>query len=135
MSITGQAAHIILYVQDQEAAKDFFATTLDTQPRLHVPGMSEFELQPGVILGLMPETSIVRLLGDALPDPAAARGTPRAELYIVRSDAKECFRRAIAAGAKELSPMLPRDWGHTAAYALAPDAHVIAFATVTEGTE
>ena len=35
---------------------------------------------------------------------------------------------ALAAGAKELSPMGLRSWGHLAAYCLDPDGHVLAFA-------
>ncbi len=62
-------------------------------------------------LGLRPETSIRPLLRDALPDPARARGIPRSEVYLV-------VERALLAGAVELSPLTPRDWGHLAAYSL-----------------
>jgi hypothetical protein len=34
----------------------------------------------------------------------------------------------LTAGAKELSAMAARDWGHAAAYSLDPDGHVLAFA-------
>jgi len=37
--------------------------------------------------------------------------------------------RALAVGARELSPMAPRDWGDLVAYSLDPDGHVLAFAT------
>ena len=86
-------------------------------------------LPGGAVLGLMPDAAIVRLLGAALPDPAAARGTPRAELYLVVPEAAAHHARALAAGARELSPMGPRSWGHVAAYSLDPDGHVLAFAT------
>ncbi|MBI3300130.1 MAG: glyoxalase [Elusimicrobia bacterium] len=122
-------AHLILYVSDQRRSADFYAAVLARRPELDMPGMTEFRLGDGAVLGLMPEAGIKRLLGDALPDPAAGRGVPRAELYLITQDAASCHRRALANGARELSPMLPRDWGHHAAYSMDPDGHVLAFAT------
>lgn len=117
----------ILYVRDQASSRAFYAKTLGVEPRLDVPGMTEFELFPGCVLGLMPEKGIKRLL-PAMPDPENAAGTPRAELYLTVPDPAACHSRALAAGAKELSPLSPRDWGDKAAYSLDPDGHVLAFA-------
>ncbi|MFZ2491743.1 MAG: VOC family protein [Thermoanaerobaculia bacterium] len=127
-------AHFILYVADQARAARFYSSVLAKQPRLDVPGMTEFELTNGAILGLMPEAGIRRLLGDALPDPAGARGTPRAELYLVVDDPARFLDRALAAGATPLSPLIPRDWGHVAGYCLDPDAHVLAFAMADQAS-
>lgn len=129
------AAHFIFYVADQARAARFYAAVLGQAPRLDVPGMTEFDLAGGAVLGLMPEAGIRRLLGDALPDPAAARGQPRAELYLLRDDAPACHARALAAGALELSPMQPRAWGHEVAYGLDPDGHVLALARQPGGGE
>jgi len=118
----------ILYVRDQRRSADFYRAALDTAPRLDVPGMTELALGGGAVLGLMPEAGIRRLLGDALPDPAAAAGVPRAELYLRVDDPGACHQRALAAGARELSPLARRDWGDRAAYCLDPDGHVLAFA-------
>jgi catechol 2,3-dioxygenase-like lactoylglutathione lyase family enzyme len=122
-------AHFIFYVGDQAAATAFWQAVLDCPPALDVPGMTEFALGPQVVLGLMPETGIRTLLGPELPDPASARGVPRAELYLVVDDAAVYHARAQAAGAIELSALTPRSWGDIAAYSLDPDGHVIAFAT------
>lgn len=122
------AAHFILYVADQARSAAFYATVLATEPRLNVPGMSEFRLPGGAILGLMPESGIRKLLGQALPDPSLGRGIPRAELYLLVGDPNAFHHRALACGATELSPLRYRDWGHSAAYALDPDGHVLAFA-------
>lgn len=119
--------HFILYVRDQAASARFYRAVLARAPRLDVPGMTEIELG-GAVLGLMPEAGVKRLLGDALPDPAAARGAPRAELYVLVDDPAAFHARALAHGARELSPLAPRDWGHVAAYSLDPDGHVLAFA-------
>lgn len=123
-------AHLILYVGDQAAAAAFWRAALDREPDLDVPGMTEFEVGPSTVLGLMPEAAIRALLGPALPDPAGAHGAPRAEVYLVRPDAAACHRRALEAGAAELSAMAPRSWGDSAAYSLSPDGHVVAFATL-----
>jgi len=119
--------HFILYVHDQAASAAFFKSVLAIDPTLDVPGMTEFELSEQVTLGLMPEAGVVRLLGSA-HDPARARGAPRAELYLVVQDPAAHHARALAAGAKEVSPLTSRDWGHDAAYSLDLDGHVLAFA-------
>ncbi len=122
-------AHFILYVADQAAATAFWTTVLDHSPTLDVPGMTEFALAEGTVLGLMPEAGIRALLGPALPDPASARGVPRCELYLVVADPGGHHARALAAGARELSPLTQRTWGDEAAYCLDRDGHVVAFAS------
>ncbi|MBI5744793.1 MAG: glyoxalase [Elusimicrobia bacterium] len=119
--------NFILYVADQGKSRDFYAKTLALAPRLDVPGMTEFELAPGCVLGLMPEKGIKRLL-PGLPDPAAGAGIPRAEVYLTVPDPAVFHSRALAAGARELSPLEARGWGDKAAYSLDPDCHVLAFA-------
>ncbi|MEJ5999050.1 VOC family protein [Paucibacter soli] len=121
-------SYFILYVGDQERSHGFYAAALGRDARLHVPGMSEFELPGGAVLGLMPEQGIRRLLGAALPDPARGAGIPRCELYLLVPEPAQWHARALSAGARELSPLSPRDWGHQAAYSLDPDGHVLAFA-------
>ncbi|MGK2860095.1 MAG: GNAT family N-acetyltransferase [Thermoanaerobaculia bacterium] len=121
-------AHFILYVGDQRRSTEFYAGVLATSPQLDVPGMTEFALPGGSILGLMPESGIVSLLGAALPDPQLASGIPRSELYLVVPEALPFIVRAMTIGARLLSPLQRRDWGHSAGYLLDPDGHVLAFA-------
>jgi catechol 2,3-dioxygenase-like lactoylglutathione lyase family enzyme len=119
--------NFILFVRDQRASTDFYRNVLAVEPILDVPGMTEFHLGEGVVLGLMPEKGITRLLDGAV-DPAAAEGVPRAELYLL-VDAPSAYQaRALAAGGKELSPLQDRDWGEAAAYCQDLDGHVLAFA-------
>ena len=124
-------SHFILYVRDQAASSVFYAKVLSIPPTLEVPGMTEFTLPGGAVLGLMPEAGIRRLLGEKLPDPALASGIPRAELYLIVDDPGASHQRALACGARELSSLAPRDWGHQAAYSLDPDGHVLAFAALS----
>jgi catechol 2,3-dioxygenase-like lactoylglutathione lyase family enzyme len=118
----------VLYVAHQGLSTAFYAAVLDREPALNVPGMTEFDLPGGAALGLMPEAGIKRLLGAAIPDPSPANGIPRAELYLRVEDPNAFHARALSAGARELSPLLPRDWGEDVAYSLDPDGHVLAFA-------
>jgi hypothetical protein len=97
-------------------------------PNLNVPGMTQFGLPGGSKLGLMPAAGIKRLLGESLPDPHAAAGVPRAELYLLVDEPSAFLRRAVNAGATLLSSVQPRDWGDSAGYCLDLDGHVLAFA-------
>jgi catechol 2,3-dioxygenase-like lactoylglutathione lyase family enzyme len=121
-------AHFILYVRDQDQSRRLYAAALALEPTLHVPGMTEFALAGGCVLGLMPERGMRRLLGDRLPDPEPGHGIPRAEFYVHVDDPAACHRRALAAGFTELSAPASRDWGDLVAYSLDPDGHVLAFA-------
>ena len=121
-------AHFILYVADHARSAEFYRQVLAMPPALDVPGMTEFRLGDDTVLGLMPAAGIARLLGGALPDPARASGIPRCELYLLVAEPAACHARALAHGARELSPLARRDWGHAVAYSLDPDGHVLAFA-------
>ncbi len=123
-------AHFILYVADQARSAAFYAAVLQRAPRLDVPGMTEFVLSDGAVLGLMPAAGARRLLGDAALDPATASRAPRAELYLLLDDPAAALVRALAAGAAPVSDVTPRDWGHDAGYCLDPDGHVLAVARV-----
>lgn len=124
-SAGARRVHAVLFVGDQERSRTFYERVLGIAPSLHVPGMTEFTLTSGAVLGLMPAAGAARLLG---PDAIAASGSPRGELYLLVDDPAACHARALASGASELSPLAPRDWGHDAAYALDPDGHIVAFA-------
>jgi len=125
---TISGALFILYVADQKRCTDFYRQVLDMEPSLYVPGMTEFALGEGRTLGLMPEKGIKNLLGPELPDPEAAHGVPRSEVYLLVDDPDIFHHRALGCGARELSPLSVRDWGHMAAYSLDPDGHVLVFA-------
>lgn len=125
-------AHFILYVVDQQRSMEFYESVLGTAPRLHVKGMTEFAIGDAV-LGLMPETSVSRLLGVQMADLAAGRSAIRAEVYLLVDEPAECHAKALAAGAREISQLSERDWGHEAAYSFDLDGHVLAFARSLDG--
>jgi len=121
-------AYFILYVSSQARSAAYYREVLGVEPIVDVPGITEFPLGDGVILGVMPIDSAAKLIGG---EPFAAAGTeqsPKAELYLVVDDPEEHHARALACGGRELSPMQHRNWGHLAAYSMDPDGHVLAFA-------
>lgn len=119
-------AHFILYVSDQRSSAKFYETVLG-EPELDVPGMTEFRLSADSVLGIMPEESASRLLGRKLRSSSEIE-EPRAEVYLIVDDPAVYHGRALAAGAREISPLSKRDWGHEAAYSYDPSGHVLAFA-------
>jgi catechol 2,3-dioxygenase-like lactoylglutathione lyase family enzyme len=126
--------HIVLYVGDQRRSTDFYKNVLEIEPSLDVPGMTEFELLNGTIIGLMPEEGIKRLLGEKIEIPRKADNAPRAELYLIADDPQKYFEKALLYGGRELSRLQPRDWGDETAYCSDPDGYIIAFAKKIEST-
>jgi catechol 2,3-dioxygenase-like lactoylglutathione lyase family enzyme len=119
-------SHFILFVADQQRSKAFFQAVLGQPPLLDLPGMTQFALGPGCLLGLMPLATAARLFDRQLE---SVPSFPRNECYLERADAQACLQRARDAGACCLSPFQARNWGHWAGYILDPDGHLIAFAT------
>ena len=115
-------------MRDQAASTAFYEQVLCNAPRVHVPGMTEFTLSSGSILGLMPAVGIARILCGSIPDIANQPSVPRAELYLLVDDVSPYVERAITAGAREVSAVQRRDWGHNAGYFQDPDGHVLAIA-------
>lgn len=119
--------HTILLVSDPAAAKGWLAAALDRQPALDVPGMTEFHLPGGGVIGLMPEAGLSRLVG-ATAAPVPSTAGVRVELYLRVDDPAAAHARSLAAGAREQSGLAPRDWGDEVAYSLGPDGVLLAFA-------
>lgn len=119
----------ILFVRDQKAATDFYRQVLAREPILDVPGMTEFEIARGAVLGLMPEAGVKRLLGAKVGDLESARAGVRSEIYLTVGEPSEFHQRALQAGAQEMSPLQLRNWGDHAAYCRDLDGHLIVFAS------
>jgi predicted lactoylglutathione lyase len=117
----------ILYVKDQKHSTTFYRALLQKDPRLEVPGMTEFIISENIILGLMPEKGIAQIL-TGMPHPETGNGIPRCELYLFVDDPSEHYKRGIEAGAKGISDAQARNWGHNVSYIADPDGHIIAFA-------
>lgn len=123
-----QLIEFILFVADQDKSTTFYSSILQLVPSLYVPGMTEFELQPGVKLGLMPEVGIAKILGPNMVHPKQAQGVPRCELYLKVPNVTAYVERAVSVGAKVISPLQARNWGDTVVYLADMDGHIIALA-------
>ena len=120
--------YLIFYVADQTRSVEFYKAILQIEPIVDEPGMTEFLLRENVILGVMPAAGIVKLHGDAMPDPTQAQGIPRSELYLLVDDPVTYHQRALDAGAQNIKDLATYDWGHEVAYCLDLDGHMLAFA-------
>lgn len=118
----------IIYVADQEKSRSFYEKVFGIGPVLHVPGMTEFQLNDQVLLGIMPEENIYRLLEEKIPHPKEASKIPRCELYLFVEDPDQCLEKLIEAGGIPISEGSIRSWGHYVSYGLDPDGHILAFA-------
>lgn len=118
----------ILYVADQARSREFYQKVLSIKPCLDVPGMTEFDLSDNCKLGLMPEKGIAKILGTSVPNPADGTGIPHCELYLTVEDPQKYCDRALACGARLVSPLALRNWGDQAVYLSDFDGHIIAFA-------
>jgi len=58
------AFEIILYVQNQFLSSEFYQKIFRKKPDLEVPGMTEFIISKNCKIGLMPNSSISKLLGN-----------------------------------------------------------------------
>lgn len=126
--ISIQRIHTILYVEDQEKSTDFYTKILQQKPSLNVPGMTEFELSSEFVLGLIPNRSIVKILGDKTLPPVSGTGIPRCELYLYVNDIEAALKNIHENQIEVISNLQERNWGDMAFYFADPDGHIIAFA-------
>ena len=118
----------ILYVSNQQKSTEFYQRIFRKNADLNVPGMTEFVIAENFMIGLMPNSSISKILADKLPHPELGNGIPRCELYFHVENIELEFRNAIENGAKLISSIENRDWGDKVCYFADLDGHVIAFA-------
>lgn len=128
MSISRDSMMFIIYVKDQDKSKDFYKKVFQQEPVLDIEGISEFTLADNVSFGIMPESGIMRILDDKIPNPAMARGIPRNELYLYVNDIDDYIKRVFDAGGKIISGPKLRNWGKVVAYCMDIDGNILAFA-------
>jgi len=120
----------ILYVANQQLSTQFYEAVLQIKPTLNVPGMTEFTLFENCKLGLMPEDGIAKIISPPTPHPKTGSQIPRCEIYLRVINPQLYVDRALDNGAKNISPIQPRDWGETVGYVVDLDGHVLAFAAI-----
>ncbi len=118
----------ILYVSNQEISSRFYEKILGQKPTLEVPGITEFMLGEKTKLGLMPNTSIAKIISPTMPHPEKGNGIPRCELYLQVENLEAKFQLLKSAGAICIQEIKSMNWGDQVCYFADPDGHVIAFA-------
>lgn len=117
----------ILAVKDLGVARTFYDAAFGWPARVDVPVYVELELPDGRGLGLYQREGFAHNTGQAplvIPD-GEITGT---EIYLHCDDLALTMERLKRAGARELSPRAPRDWGDEAAYYADPDGNVLVVA-------
>lgn len=122
------SVELILYVNNQQKSRDFYAFLLQQDPCLDVPGMTEFLIADNTKLGLIPENGIANILQPIAPHPATGSGIPRCELYLLLKNPDDFINRLKKLNSLLISEFKQRDWGHEVAYFADPDGHIIAIA-------
>lgn len=122
---------IVLYVDDLALAAAFYQEVLQLAPRWTEAGGAIFDLPDGTNLGLRSEVSALRQLGEELPDPRFANGTPRGEVRLDVVGVPAFLARAFDQGARHLSePEIGLD-GRLHASVLDLDGHALVFLELT----
>jgi uncharacterized protein len=120
-------ALIIVAVSDLDRSARFYSDAFGWPRAVETPVYVEFALPAGMRLGVYQREAFGRNTGAVpfAPPPGALAPT---ELYFHPDDVRAQLDRALAAGAKLLSPLGPRAWGDEAAYVADPDGNIVVLA-------
>lgn len=119
----------VLAVDDVDAMVAFYETCFGWPREVHVPGIwAELSSSEHHRVGFYVRRGFASQAGR----PPAARppkeGVTATELYLIVDDLPAAIERLRAAGAPEISPRAPRDWGDETAYFRDPEGNVLAVA-------
>lgn len=123
--------HFIIYVENISKTKVFYELLFNITPIIDEPGMCEYKLPDGSLLGIMPNTSLEKLFGKNFEKQKNKKALPQTELYFLVDDALNFHNRAIQLGASEIRAFSQMDWGENVAYSINHDGHILAFAEKT----
>ena len=118
---------VILAVADLPRALAFYRSSFGWPIDADTPVYVEFRLPAGMRLGLYRRDGFGRNVG-ATPHRVPTGELAATELYLYPADLEATGDRLVAAGARPLSPIAPRDWGDEVAYFADPDGNVLALA-------
>ena len=118
---------VILAVEDVVRAGRFYRAVLGWDAAVEVPVYVELVGRDGARLGLYRADGYARNTGVA-PAAHPPGAITRTELYLRCADPEALIARAVAEGARLLSPLAMRDWGDVAGYVADLDGNVVVFA-------
>lgn len=118
----------ILFVSDLSACARFIDEVFCWPKSVDVPVYVEYDLDPRVRIGIMPQANTRHFLGQDLGSRTFRDECPRAEIYLSFDDVKPVLERLTAKGATCVSPLDERDWGDRVAYYRIFDGYILAVA-------
>jgi predicted enzyme related to lactoylglutathione lyase len=119
---------IILAVSDLARSVEFYSRAFDWRETVNTPAYVEFELRPGLGVGLYQREGFARNVGQ-MPSSVPLEELTSTEIYFRTQDPHKLIAQLEQVGARVLSPMALRDWGDVAAYFADPDGNVIVVAS------
>lgn len=129
-----QARHVltILAVRDLRRAVTFYLEAFGWKQVVDVPVYAELVTDGGMRLGLYDSVGFGRNIGRS-PSLVPETAVGATEIYLHCDDLPGSIDRLVRAGARELSPLVRREWGDDAAYFADPDGNVIVVARPSAG--
>lgn len=122
---------IILAVEELARARAFYTTAFGWPIAVETPVYVEFRCTADLRLGLYQREGFARNVA-AAPTRIPAGGLAPFELYLFSDDLSTSVARLLAAGARLLSPVAPRNWGDLVGYFADPDGNILALAQLRE---
>jgi catechol 2,3-dioxygenase-like lactoylglutathione lyase family enzyme len=119
---------IILAVSDLARSIEFYRGVFDWRQTVETPFYVEFELGPGLGVGLYQREGFARNVGQ-MPSPVPTGELTSTEIYFRTQHPHKLIAKLDQVGARVLSPIALRDWGDEAAYFADPDGNVIVIAS------
>ena len=117
----------LLAVGDLRKAVAFYRAAFGWPTRIEVPVLVEFELPDGRGLALYQREGF-GLNTHQVPVALADGEIAGTEIYLLCTNLEDVIGRLTAAGARELAPLTPKDWGDEVAYFADLDGNVLAVA-------
>lgn len=106
---------------------EFYNTFFAKKPHIHVNVYAEYILENNQRIGLYAQDSLAQITGQISIQPVPPK-LGAVELYFYPQNLKDAIARAEVAGARQLSPLQPRDWGDKVIYYADPFGIIIALA-------
>lgn len=122
---------IILAVEELTRARAFYTTAFGWPLAVETPVYVEFRCTAELRLGLYQREAFARNV-QTLPTRIPAGSLAPFELYLFTDDLATSAARLLAAGARLLSPVAPRDWGDLVGYFADLDGNILALAQLRE---
>lgn len=119
-------ASTVLYIDDVARLVDFYREALGIEPRFFDADLGFAELGADARIAIASHKAGHFMMPGAYrkPDGVEVAGT---ELAFYATDVQAAYDRAVAAGARGLTPPRKMDWGQTVAYVEDPVGTIIGF--------